>query len=119
MILNFIKKLFKKKDSVESYKYHTFLEKKHMTHFPEFTQVSDDEWESYFSLGNSINIIFDNSTHCWARVYVSKGDSSSGYTTLLCDENPTCGSIELMLDRYDDKHKLRKQRDEKINQILG
>jgi hypothetical protein len=118
MIFDFIKKLFRKKDSIESYKYHTFLEKKHMTHFPEFTQVSDDEWECYFSLGNSINIIFSDSNVNWASVYLSKGDPSSGYTTLLYDENPSCGSIELVLDRYDNNRKLRRLRDEKISKIL-
>ena len=40
MIFDFIKKLFRKKDSIESYKYHTFLEKKHMTHLPIVVSVA-------------------------------------------------------------------------------
>jgi hypothetical protein len=107
-------KLFKKpKPTCEN---HIYLREKHMKrHFPEFQKI-DDGWELEFSPGNSLTILFDDCDN--ALLYVSKGDSESGYSTMLYSENASHSTVRFCINKYSTPgYKMSLERSKKIENL--
>ena len=95
---------------------HIYLRKKHMKfYFPEFQKI-DDGWELEFSPGNSLTILFDDSDN--ALLYVSKGDTESGYSTMLYSENTSHNTVRYCMDKYSTPdYKISLERSKKIENL--
>lgn len=99
MILKLIKKIFKSNPSKVSDT--SIIKESDMNiYFPEFKNIEDSQWELEFSVGNSLSILFIED---YSLLYVSSGDSKSGYSTILYSENPTLSTIKNCIEIYSTK----------------
>jgi hypothetical protein len=86
-------------------------------YFPDFKSTEPGYWNIEFSLGNGVEIIFEDKS---VLVYVSSGNPERGYNTFLYEQNPTWGSIERCLNRYQTaEFKKLKNRESRIDEIIG
>jgi hypothetical protein len=114
MIGKLIKKLFKSKPSKISDT--SIIKESDMTmYFPQFKNIGNSQWELDFSLGNSLSILFGNSG---SLLYVSSGDTESGYSTILYCENPSHMTIKYCIEKYStEEYRVSKSRLEKLDNL--